>query len=146
MKSQNKPEAPTEGEPLQSNPAPLWRSFRRAQVSSLAATVVDYGVFFGCVEILHVWYAVSTPIGAAAGAVTNFLLNRHWSFEIGHKPAHDQAARYALVSTGSLLLNTVCVYALTEYLGLKYGFSKVFSSLAVGLFFNFPLHRRYVFK
>lgn len=143
MESQN-----SLSESSQSTPSrvPFWRSFGRAQVSALAATVVDYGVFFGLVELAHVWYAASTPIGAFAGAVTNFFMNRKWSFEKDDVPARDQALRYSLVSTGSLLLNTFCVYGMTEYIGLKYGFSKVFSSLAVGFFFNFPLHRRYVFK
>lgn len=131
------PEAPS---------VPFWRSFGRAQFSSLAATVVDYGSFFGLVELAHLWYVLAAPIGAAGGAATNFLINRHWSFEKGHQPVHGQALRYALVSAGSLLLNTALVYALTEWAGFKYGYSKIGASLLVGVFFNFPLHHRYVFK
>lgn len=125
---------------------PFWSSFGRAQVSSFLATAVDYGTFFSLTELAGLYYVVSSAIGALLGAITNFSLNRHWSFEVGEKPMPGQAFRYALVSGISLSLNTFGVYGLTEWGGLKYGYSKVLASLLVGFFFNFPLHRRYVFK
>lgn len=125
---------------------PFWKSLGRAQVASLAATVVDFGTLFVATESLHVWYVASTGLGALLGAVTNFLLNRFWSFEASQYAWGPQAYKYALVSAGSLVLNMVGVYAFTEGVGLKYGVSKVIISLFVGLLFNFPLHRRYVFK
>lgn len=125
---------------------PFWKSFGRAQIASFAASVVDFSVLFTFTEILHVWYVYSTGLGAAAGAVTNFLLNRFWSFEATHIHWGPQATRYALVSAGSLGLNMLGVYAITDGIGLKYGISKLVTAFLVGLLFNFPLHRRYVFK
>jgi putative flippase GtrA len=107
---------------------------------------VDFGLLFSLTEILHVWYVVSTASGALAGAITNFLLNRNWSFEAKHDAAHHQAKRYALVSGGSLILNTAGVWAVTEYFHVHYGISVVVVSLLVGFFFNFPLQRGYVFR
>ena len=124
----------------------FWTSFGRAQVSSVVATAVDFGTLFACVELLGVWYVLGTALGAALGAITNFLLGRFWSFQGTSGRASGQAYRYALVSGGSLLLNSGGVYAFTEFFGLKYGFSKILVSLLLGFFFNFPLHRRYVFK
>ncbi|MBC7386673.1 MAG: GtrA family protein [Cryobacterium sp.] len=125
---------------------PLTRAFGRAQIASLAATAVDFGTLFFATEVLGVWYVVSTGLGALFGAITNFVLNRYWSFEASHLEWGPQARRYALVSGGSLGLNMLGVYTFTEFLGVKYGLSKVLTSLLVGLLFNFPLHRRYVFK
>ncbi len=125
---------------------PFWKSFGRAQVASFAATAVDFGALFFFTEVAHVYYVLSTGLGALLGAITNFLLNRHWSFEVAHVSWGPQAIRYGLVSAGSLLLNMAGVYAFTDGMGLKYGFSKVVTAILVGLLFNFPLHRRYVFK
>lgn len=125
---------------------PFLHSFRRAQVASLLATAVDFGTLFFATEILHIWYVLSTGLGALFGAVTNFVLNRFWSFEATHVTWGRQAMRYALVSGGSLGLNMFGVYAFTEFFGVKYGISKVLTSLLVGLLFNYPLHRRFVFK
>ena len=125
---------------------PFWKSLGRAQLASLAATVVDFGTLFLATEQLHVWYVYSTGLGALFGAATNFALNRFWSFEASHLAWGPQAGRYAVVSAGSLGLNMLGVYAFTDGGGLKYGLSKVITALLVGLLFNFPLHRRYVFK
>jgi putative flippase GtrA len=125
---------------------PFWKSLGRAQIAAFAATAVDFGTLFFATERLHVWYVFSTGLGALLGAVTNFALNRYWSFEATHVSWGPQAVRYAAVSAGSLGLNMLGVYAFTDGAGLKYGVSKIITAIAVGLLFNFPLHRRYVFK
>ena len=125
---------------------PFWRSFGRSQIAALAATAVDFGTLFFLTEKLGVFYVISTGLGAFGGAITNFLANRFWSFEATHVSWGPQAIRYALVSAGSLGLNMLGVYGFTDGIGLKYGYSKVITAILVGVLFNFPLHRRYVFK
>jgi putative flippase GtrA len=121
-------------------------SFSRSQVASAAATLADYAVLFGLTELAGVWYVAATAIGAGVGAVTNFLLNRHWSFRAGHLDFRRQARRYAAVSAGSLALNAGGVWALTEWTRIHYSIPVFAVSLAVGFLFNFPLHRHYVFR
>ncbi len=122
------------------------RSFGRSQISSTVATAVDFGLLFGLVELLGVWYVAAVALGSLAGAVTNFWLNRRWSFEALHGRWHGQALRYALVSSGSLVLNTAGVYFMTDYGKIPYGYSVIAVSLGVGFFFNFPLQRHFVFR
>ena len=122
------------------------RSFSRSQVASGVATAVDFGLLFTLTEIFRVWYVVSVAIGAAMGAVTNFLMNRHWSFEATHQAWRGQAMRYVAVSLGSLLLNTGGTWAVTELGHVPYGISVVLVSLAVGFLYNYPLQRYFVFK
>lgn len=121
-------------------------SFSKSQVSSAIATGLDFGLLFSLTEIAHVWYVASVACGALVGAVANFILNRHWSFEATHGHARHQALRYAVVSGGSLILNTFGVWAMTEYLKIHYSISVVTISILVGFFFNFPLQRSYVFR
>lgn len=124
-------------------------SFYKSQLSSAAATALDWLVVFGSVELLGFWYVVGTALGALAGAIFNFLLNRHWSFRAhgsNESAWHSQATRYALISGASLVLNTGGVYALTELTGIHYSFSVVGVSIAVGFLFNYPMHKHFVFK
>jgi putative flippase GtrA len=121
-------------------------TFSRSQVSASIATGVDFVVLFGLVEFFGVWYVLSTAIGALAGAVTNFVMNRHWSFEAADGSWKPQAFRYVIVSAGSLALNTGGVYAATDGLGLHYALSVIAVSLLVALAYNYPLQRYYVFK
>jgi putative flippase GtrA len=124
----------------------FWVSFSRSQASAVAATAVDFGFLIFLVESLEVGYVLATALGAMAGAVTNFLLGRFWSFGArgGKMPA--QATRYALVSAASLGLNTFGVFLLTEGLRLHFAASRGVVALLVAVCFNFPLHRGFVFR
>lgn len=130
----------------------LFRSFKRSQLAALAATLIDFGTLFTCVEILKIWYVAAVAFGAFLGAIGNFLLSRHWVFHGHFDRAHShhtwdrQARRYVVVSAGSLLLNTILVWALTESFGLAYGYSKVIIAVLVGVLYNFPMHRTIVFR
>ncbi len=121
-------------------------SLKRSQIASLTATAVDFGSLIFLVEFGRVWYVAATATGAFAGAVVNFTLGRHWSFMAEHQNIRGQAIRYAAVSGGSLLLNSLGVYLLTEYLKIHYIISRAIAAALVGLLFNFPLHRRFVFR
>jgi putative flippase GtrA len=125
---------------------PLWVSLRRSQVASLTATLVDFGSMVFLIEVAGVWYVAATATGALIGAVVNFFLGRHWTFTAGHQPVHGQFLRYAIVSAMSLALNTLGVYLLTDHLHLHYALSRAITAIAVGTLFNFPLHRRFVFR
>ncbi len=124
----------------------MWRTFFRSQLSSFVSTIIDYSVLLIWVEVLHRYYPFGVALGASFGSVANFFMNRHWSFEASKSVLHWQALRYAIVSLGSLILNTSGVYALTEYAGLYYLVSQVTISICVGLFYNFPLNRFFVYK
>lgn len=119
----------------------------RHQLAGLAATVVDYGSFVVLVELVHLWPEVATAIGAAAGGVTNFTLSRQVVFRAsgGAGAVHGQAARYALVWLGSLLLNTLGVFLLYRLAHLNPLVSRLGTAVAVSLGWNFPLHRNFVF-
>ena len=127
-----------------SNPS-LLVSLRRSQVASLAATIVDFTSLIFLVEVAHVWYVAATATGAFNGAVVNFILGRHWSFKAYDGSVRGQIVRYAVVSAISLVLNSLAVYLLTEYAGIHYAFSRAISAVSVGVLFNFPLHRHFVF-
>ena len=124
---------------------PLMVSLRRSQIASLTATVVDFSWLVFLVEVAHVWYVVATAIAGFLGAFVNFMLGRHWSFTADDGAFRDQAIRYAVVSAASLVLNSLGVYLLTEYLKIHYAMSKIITAVLVGVLFNFPLHRWFVF-
>ena len=126
--------------------ASLIATFSRSQVAAGVATAVDYVVLFGLVELFHVWYVIATAGGAFAGAVANFLLNRYWSFQASEGPWEEQAWRYTVVSGASLFLNAAGVYAVTELFSIHYAFSVLGVSVFIGVFFNYPLHHRYVYR
>ena len=122
------------------------KSFLKAQLSSLLATAADFSLMVFFVEIVRLHYTQAVVIGALGGALTNFVINRYWSFHAAQASFRRQSLRYALVWTGSLLLNVSGVYLFAEFMGLGYLVSRIIAAVSVGLGFNFVLQKQYVFN
>jgi len=125
---------------------PFVTSFVRSQMSSAIATALDFTVFLFFTEILKVYYVIAAAVGAFVGACISFMLGRNWAFRKKDGHLTSQAVKYLITSGTSLVLNTYGIYALTEYLGIQYIYSKVIISLLVGVFFNFFMYRYFVYK
>jgi putative flippase GtrA len=115
------------------------------QLSSLVATGVDYCVMIACVSLFGLSPVIGTVIGALCGAVTSFTLGRRWVFDANKGDLRGQAARYAMVSTVSLCCNAGGEWLLVR-VGLQYVVARVVASTVVGIGWNFPMHRHFVFR
>ncbi|WP_242917856.1 GtrA family protein [Pontibacter liquoris] len=121
-------------------------TFLKAQAASLLASFVDFLVTILAVEYFGFWYLAGTVIGTISGGVTHFSLGRTWVFNASGRTMPTQAFKYLMVWNGSLLLNATGVFAVTHYSGVNYMYSKAFTSLFVGFFYNYIIHKRYVFR
>jgi putative flippase GtrA len=123
-----------------------WRVIARHQLGALAASVVDFLVMIGCVHAGLVPVA-GTAIGATCGAVTNFTLGRHWIFRAStHGSAPRQAGRYAVASFTSLALNTLGEFVVHDVAHVQYVVARLLVAGFVGLAWNYPVHRAWVFR
>jgi putative flippase GtrA len=120
--------------------------FVKAQLSSFIATIVDFGCTIFLKEICGLWYLFSTSAGSILGGVTYFVLGRRWVFNAAGVPGKTQAIRFLLVWAGSILLNISGVWLLTSVGHFNYLYSKIVTSVCIGVFFNYLLHKTYVFK
>lgn len=119
--------------------------FLKAQASSLIATMVDFLTTIIMVEVFKQHYVTAGIVGAVAGAITNFSVNRQWTFDSKKESVQTQTLRYALIWTGSLILNISGLYILTHFFNVEYIVSKVLVSIVVGVSFNYILQKKYVF-
>lgn len=120
--------------------------FSRHQVAAVLATIVDFGVMALLVEVVGLRPFLATLGGATAGAFTNFQLGRHWIFAAREEGAAPQALRYALVSGASAGLNALGEYAMHDVLGVDYLPARAVIAVSVSVLWNFPMHRRFVFR
>jgi CDP-diacylglycerol--glycerol-3-phosphate 3-phosphatidyltransferase len=120
--------------------------FQRAWIASAIATAVDYGTFTILVEVVGIYTGSSRALGALLGAITNFTVNKVYTFKTQDNSVLVEVPRYAAISLTSLLLNTVGVILLTEGLRWNPLAAAAVVGLAVSLAWNLPLHRIFVFR
>jgi putative flippase GtrA len=122
----------------------------RNTITSLFTTALDFGVLLLLVEVFHVHYVLGTFCGTVAGATSNFLINRVWSFEAtnksSHGGAHWQLVRFLPVQAGSSGLQTLGVWGFTERAHLPYLGSKLVVAVLVYILWNYPMNRWFVFR
>lgn len=122
------------------------KTFFRANVASLAASLCDYLVTIIFKELLSINAVVASVIGTIFGGMINFLIGRNWAFQSKDSSSLMQAKRYFIAWIGNLVLNGSGVYLLTELLGIHYIIAKVATSLTVAVAYNYPIQKNYVFK
>lgn len=115
------------------------------QFCAFLATSLDYCIMIACVSLLGLSPVVGTVLGALVGAVTNFMLGRRWVFDARSGDVRGQALRYALVSAVSLTCNATAEWLLVRA-GLQYVGGRVLASITIGVGWNFPMHRHFVFR
>ena len=117
----------------------------RHQGAAVAATALDFSVMIVLVSLANLRPDVATAFGALCGAILSFTLGRHWIFNAADGHAGAQVVRYAIVSAASLGLNVLGEHVLYASLGIQYVLARVMVAGAVGVLWNYPLHRYFVF-
>jgi putative flippase GtrA len=120
-------------------------TFSRHQLVSVLATSIDYSVMVFCVIGLCLSPVAGTALGAFFGALTSFTLGRDWVFRARDGYLRSQAIRYAFVSVVSLCLNASGEWLLLR-LQANYILGRIIVSIIVGIAWNYPLHRHFVFR
>jgi putative flippase GtrA len=120
--------------------------FVRANLASTIASGAEWLIVTGLV-VAGVHYLLAAAAGAVTGAVTDFALKRHWAFDRAHRGGVGrEGVRYLWVSLVSLALNLPVAYGLVDGLGLPAVPGVIGASILVGVAWNYPLHRWYVFR
>jgi putative flippase GtrA len=84
--------------------------------------------------------------GAAAGAVTNFALNKYFAFR-DRSPIHGrQLARFGLVAVATAVLMAIAMQLVAVQLGVPYLIAKLVCAAAVFAVWTYPAQRRIVFR
>ena len=118
----------------------------RHLVASFLATAVDFSLMMLLVELAGLAAPLATLAGAGLGAITNFSLGRTWVYRAaGARPPAEQAMRYAAVSAASAGLNALGEHLILAWAGAHYAVARVVVSLAVSIFWGYPMQRYMVF-
>jgi putative flippase GtrA len=91
-----------------------WKQLLKFALVGASGYLINLGVFVVLSANLGLYHAVAA-VGAFCVAVTsNFLWNRHWTFDGGDGRASFQAARFFAVSLGALGINLIVLEAIVS--------------------------------
>jgi putative flippase GtrA len=148
--------------------------FLRAQLVSQIATWVDNLSAFGLKKLMDFSgikflsffsyrieaYVGATMVGQIFGGIVNCIINYRWTFKARSVKKKYMIIKFVLVWIGSLILNTIGTYQLTEALRrvnwlsdkLGYRFDDIFIvaklcvALFVGILWNYNMQCYFVYK
>ena len=74
------------------------KKFLRFQLTAIMATTIDFLTTIILKEIFKMPYPIAVALGAGAGAITAFSINRYWVFRSIEKHPFNQLLRYLIVA------------------------------------------------
>lgn len=118
----------------------------KASVSSLLATAVDAIVYQLVLFVALGRYGSAAAIAAVAGALTNFFVNRYWTFHAGQEKLHWQGLRYAVMSLLTFLCLRALLWLFIEVAGMGMRIAWLPAKILAFVLVSFPLQQIWVFR
>jgi putative flippase GtrA len=118
----------------------------KATLSSGAATIADGLAYQLLLFLLPANYGLLAAVGAVAGAVVNFTINRHYTFARRSERALPQAIRYAAVSLATFFALRLLLAGTIEGLGWSPRIAWLPAKLLAFALVSYPAQRLWVFS
>jgi len=106
-------------------------------------TAAHYSVLIFMVQLLHADAVVATTLGFIAGALINYMLNYHITFN-SNKQHLETAARFFTIAAAAALINAMLMSAGLHMLDLHYLIIQLMATCIV-LVFNYITNRYWTF-
>ena len=117
----------------------------RAGISSGVATAVD-GVVYQGFLLLGGGYGTASAFGAVLGAITNFSINRRWTFRGSKRGLAVQWSQYVLASAATYFVLRSSLFLLIEDGGFDQHVAWVPAKLVAWALASYPIQRFLVFR
>ncbi|APR80101.1 Hypothetical protein A7982_05448 [Minicystis rosea] len=120
-------------------------TFARSALTGGAATLVDLGVIALATAVFHVPAAAANVPALLAGAVVQFVGNRHFAFRAGAGDLRRQAALFVLSEAVTMLLNGLLYHLVATRLVLGPAGAVIARAITTNLVFvlwSYPIWSR----
>ena len=118
--------------------------FIRFGLVGFSGIFVDFGTTYLLKEKLKVHKYIANSCGFLLATVSNYLLNRYWTFQSTDPKAFEQFGKFFAIAIIGLVFNNLIIYILNDKLKINFYLSKVFAIAAVSLW-NFFANYIYTF-
>lgn len=119
-------------------------SFIKFGITGASGMVVDFSLTWFFKDVVHINKFLANAIGFTAAVISNYFINRIWTFKNKDKVGRQLAA-FITVSLIGLLLNSFFIYLFNHFLLINFYISKAMAIVLV-FFWNFSANYFFVFK
>lgn len=113
-------------------------------VVGASGVVVDFGITWLLKERLRVNKYFANSTGFACAVLSNYLLNRIWTFHSHDPNVAVQFTKFLVIALIGLLLNNGIIYLLTERQGVRFYPAKLFAT-GIVMLWNFWANYTFTF-
>lgn len=119
--------------------------FLKFGIVGASGVAVDFGVTWVLKEQLRFNKYVANSLGFACAVISNYILNRLWTFHSADPEVGVQFAKFSVVALIGLGMNNAIIYALTERHRTKFYTAKLMAT-GVVMLWNFGANYFFTFK
>jgi putative flippase GtrA len=105
---------------------------------------IDFGTTFVFKEIVKVQKYVANAIGFTTAAITNYFLNRIWTFHSHNPNVALEFGRFFVIALIGLGINSLIIWALSGKLKMNFYVAKAIATVVVTAW-NFLINAYYTF-
>jgi len=129
----------------------LHSSFIKFAIVGGIGFVIDFGITYLGIEVFELVVWLSTLLSTSTAVVSNFILNNIWSFShkkiSGNKKVLNSFVKFALVSIGSIAIQTLSLEFLTRSFGQQYLYIFKIAVIALVIIpYSYFMYNRFVWK
>jgi putative flippase GtrA len=123
----------------------LKRDFVRFFIVGGISTIVDWIVFYLLAFLALSHYQLALVVGFSCGAITNYSLNKTYTFKSKTKKIASQFTIFILFATGALILSIGLMYLFIDLLIIHKMISRI---ITTGIIFviNYFVHKNITFN
>lgn len=122
----------------------LFKFLKFATVGTIGMGV-DFGITYFYKEKLKIQKYISNSVGFSFAVLSNYLLNRVWTFAGSSNPILSELSIFIAVSLIGLFINSSALWTLNDRLKINFYFSKLLA-IGVTVFWNFFINYYFTFS
>jgi putative flippase GtrA len=122
----------------------IWK-FLKFGVVGGSGVIVDFGITWLLKERFKLNAYVANSAGFTCAVISNFMLNRIWTFQNHDPHVAVQFGKFAIIAAVGLLMNNGIIYLLTERFKTNFYVAKLIAT-GVVMLWNFWANITFTFK
>jgi putative flippase GtrA len=123
----------------------LFKKFVKFGMVGASGVVVDFGITWILREIVGIHDYVANSLGFLCAVVSNYVLNRRWTFRSNDPAVAAQFIKFLLVALVGLILNNGIIYLLHGHAAMPFYTAKLMAT-GVVMLWNFAANNWFTFK